>query len=80
MAQQFIVGLIVLAAALYVLWRYMPGRWRQGLGKVHPGLVRSPGCGASDGGCSSCGSCAAPSEAAAEKPVAMPVRRGSASQ
>ena len=54
MAQQFIVGLIVLAAALYVLWRYLPGRWRHGLGKVHPGLIQSPGCGASDGGCSSC--------------------------
>ncbi len=80
MAQQFIVGLIVLAAALYVLWRYLPGRWRQGLGKVHPALVQSPGCGASDGGCSSCGSCAAPSDAAATKPVAMPVRRGPASQ
>ena len=79
MAQQFIVGLIVLAAALYVLWRYLPGRWRQGLGKVHPGLAQAPGCGGGDsGGCSSCGSCAAPNVAGAERPVAMPVRRGPA--
>jgi len=65
MVQQLMVGLIVLAAALYVLWRYLPWRWRRGLGKVHPGLVQSPGCGGGDGGCSSCGSCAAPSAAAA---------------
>ncbi|WP_462389751.1 hypothetical protein [Acidovorax sp. Q11] len=75
MAQQFIVGLIVAAAALYVLWRYLPARWRQGLGKVHPGLVQSPGCGGGDGGCSSCGSCGVPPEAGAEKPMAMPAPR-----
>ncbi|PJI98706.1 hypothetical protein CLU85_3537 [Acidovorax sp. 69] len=78
MAQQLIVGLIVLAAALYVLWRYLPGRWRQGLSRVHPGLAQSPGCGGGDGGCSSCGSCATPIAAGDERPVAMPVRRGPA--
>lgn len=76
MAQQLIVGLIVAAAALYVLWRYLPGRWRLGLRRVHPGLAAAPGCGGGDGGCSSCGSCAAsPGPQAAEKPVALPPSR-----
>lgn len=77
MAQQLIVGLIVVAAALYLAWRYLPGRWRRGLARVHPGLAEAPGCGSGGGhGCSSCGSCAGPSEAGvAEKPVALPPRR-----
>ena len=78
MAQQFIVGLIVLAAALYVLWRYLPGRWRQGLGKVHPGLAQAPGCGGGDrgsGGCSSCGSCGSVSRAREEASISMPYSR-----
>jgi len=78
MAQQLIVGVIVVAAALYVLWRYLPTRWRQGLGRVHPGLAQAPGCGGGDGGsggCSSCGSCGVAPDAGAEKPVAMPARR-----
>lgn len=77
MAQQLIVGLIVAAAALYVAWRYLPGRWRRGLARVHPGLAEAPGCSSGDGGaCSSCRSCAGQSEAGvAEKPVAFPPRR-----
>ena len=78
MAQDIIVGLIIAAAALYVAWRYMPHRWRQRLGRVHPGLAQSPGCGGgSDGACSSCGTCGSgggPAAAMDEKPVAMPVR------
>ncbi len=76
MAQQIIVALIVVVAALYVAWRYLPERWRQGLQRVHPSLAQAPGCGGSDGGCSSCGSCGGPPDADAEKPVAMPARRG----
>jgi len=81
MAQQFIVALIVVAAALYVAWRYLPRRWRQGLGRVHPGLAQAPGCASGgDDGCASCGSCgsgggAAADNAGAEKPVAMPRSR-----
>ncbi len=77
MVQNLIVALIVACAALYVVWRYMPQRWRSKLGRVHAGLAQAPGCGGGrDGACSSCGSCAsgaAPgSEAPVEKPVAMP--------
>lgn len=83
MAQNLIVGLIVAVAALYVLWRYLPQRWRGRLGRVHSSLAKSPGCGGgSDGGCASCGSCgsagdatsgaSASASAPAEKPVAMP--------
>lgn len=80
MAQNLIVALIVGCAALYVVWRYMPQRWRSRLGRVHGSLAKAPGCGSgSDGACSSCGSCAsssgAPQGEAAEKPVAMPVSR-----
>ncbi len=78
MAQNLIVGLIVAVAALYVLWRYLPQRWRGRLGRVHSSLAKSPGCGGgNDGGCASCGSCGsaggtAAVPAATEKPVAMP--------
>ena len=83
MAQNVIVGLIVAVAVLYVVWRYMPQRWRKGLGRVHPKLTQAPGCGSGGdgGGCSSCGSCASAggSQGAApqatEKPVAMPQSR-----
>ncbi|RYF20811.1 MAG: hypothetical protein EOO33_17870 [Comamonadaceae bacterium] len=83
MAQNVIVGLIVALAVLYVLWRYMPQRWRKGLARVHPKLTQAPGCGSSsdgDGGCSSCGSCATGAGGGAasqstEKPIAMPPSR-----
>ena len=56
MLQNLIVALIVIAAVLYVVWRYLPGPWRRRLGKVHPNLAEGPGgCG---GGCGSCGGCA----------------------
>lgn len=71
MAQQIIVVLIVIAAALYVAWRYLPRRWRERLG-----LAPASGCGGDDGGCSSCGSCGSAGGAPpAEKPVAMPRSR-----
>jgi len=83
MAQNLIVGLIVAVAALYVLWRYLPQRWRGRLGRVHSSLAQAPGCGwGNDGGCASCGSCgsagdatsgaSASASAPAEKSVAMP--------
>ena len=71
MAQQIIVGVIVAVAALYVLWRYLPARWRERLG-----LAPAPGCGAgSGGGCSSCGGCSAAGRAGEEKPVVLPDSR-----
>jgi len=77
MAQELIVGVIVAVAVLYVAWRYMPQRWRKGLGRVHPKLTQAPGCG-SDSSCSSCGSCGTGGESPAqglEKTVAMPHSR-----
>ena len=53
MTQSLVVGLIVVAAVLYVLWRYMPQKWRNPLGKINPKLAQVSGCG---GGCSSCDS------------------------
>ena len=53
MTQSLVVGLIVVAAVLYVLWRYMPQKWRNPLGKINPKLAQVSGCGS---GCSSCDS------------------------
>jgi len=59
MLQQWAMGLIVLAALLYVAWRWLPARARRRLGRVHPALGQGPGgCGSGGAGCSSCGGCA----------------------
>ncbi|MDR2154810.1 MAG: hypothetical protein LBE78_07275 [Burkholderiaceae bacterium] len=51
--QQIIVALIVLAALLRVLWKYLPARWRQRLA-ARLGLR----AGAADaGGCHGCDGC-----------------------
>lgn len=54
MWQEWIVGLIVVLAVVSLLWRYVPVRWRQRAGQVHPALApasKSSSC----GGCSGCG-------------------------
>jgi hypothetical protein len=51
MTQEWTVGLIVLAAAMYALWYWLPARFRQRLGRVHAALDPAPGCGA----CNRCG-------------------------
>ncbi|AYR21434.1 FeoB-associated Cys-rich membrane protein [Alcaligenes faecalis] len=56
MAQTVIVTLVVLAALLYIVWRYMPQKWRNSLSGINPKLAHPPGC----GGCSRCD---APSDA-----------------
>ncbi len=75
MAQEIIVGVIVVLAAAYVVWKWMPARWRSRLGRVHPTLAQSTGC----GGCSSCdsGSCSTPAGAGQEQIVQMPGSRSS---
>ena len=58
MWQQWITGLIVAAAAAYMLWRWLPAGLRKKLGRVHPAMGQSAGCGSGGGGgCSSCGGC-----------------------
>ena len=52
MTQEIIVGLIVALAAAYVVWRFVPARWRKPLQRAHPALARESGC----GGCSGCSS------------------------
>jgi|APLak6261662433_1056034.scaffolds.fasta_scaffold05409_4 hypothetical protein len=59
MWQQWITGLIVALAAAYMVWRWLPAGLRKKLGRVHPAMAQSAGCGSGGGGgCSSCGSCA----------------------
>ena len=58
MGQQWITGLIVALAAAYMLWRWLPAGLRKKLGRVHPAMGQSAGCGGGGGGgCSSCGGC-----------------------
>ena len=58
--QQIIVVLIVVAAALYALWHFMPARWRLsaarrlGLGARAARAARAGSCHA----CDDCGTCA----------------------
>jgi len=49
MTQELIVAVIVALAAAYVVWRYLPSRWRR---RLPAALAQEPGC----GGCSACGS------------------------
>ena len=58
MWQQWITGLIVALSAAYMLWRWLPAGLRKKLGRVHPAMGQSAGCGSGGGGgCSSCGGC-----------------------
>lgn len=58
MWQQWITGLIVALAAAYMVWRWLPAGLRKKLGRVHPAMAQSAGCGSGGGsGCSSCGGC-----------------------
>lgn len=81
MTQQLIVGLIVAAAALYAVWRWMPAGWRRGAarklaaGTQRAGLIdqtRADQLAASlaktsgCGSCDSCGSCAPKKSAGAD--------------
>ena len=58
MWQNIIVGVIVMVAAVSLVWRYLPARWRLKDGQLHPSLAHKDGGGC--GGCSACGgdSCA----------------------
>ena len=58
MWQQWITGLIVALATAYMVWRWLPAGLRRKLGRVHPAMGQSSGCGSGGGGgCSSCGGC-----------------------
>jgi len=55
MSQNWIVGVLVVFAALYAIWYVLPAAVRQHLGRLHSALARAPGCTSS---CGSCGKCA----------------------
>lgn len=55
MLQNWIVGVIVLLAALYSVWYVLPVGIRQQLGRVHRALGPGKPCST----CNSCGGCAA---------------------
>jgi hypothetical protein len=70
MTQQWIVGVIVLAAAAYALWYWLPSGVRRRLGRVHPALGEKRSCGA----CNTCGGCDEQSAARAGEfqPIRLP--------
>ncbi|GKT22224.1 hypothetical protein [Acidovorax sp. SUPP3334] len=79
MAQEIIVGVIVALAVAYMVWKWMPARWRARLDRVHPALAQSTSC----GGCSSCdsGGCGTGGSAVGqEQIVQMPGSRSSVSK
>lgn len=55
MLQNWIMGVIVLLAALYSAWYVLPTALRQRLGRMHPALGPGKSCTT----CNSCGGCAA---------------------
>jgi hypothetical protein len=54
MTENWIVGVLVVLAALYSLWYVLPAAVRQRLGRLHSALGRAPACTTS---CGSCGKC-----------------------
>jgi hypothetical protein len=64
MVQNLLIVLIVVAAAAYAVWTWMPAAWRKRLGSVHPSLARAPVCGACDSGCGTCAKTAVPAPSA----------------
>ncbi|MFT7401928.1 MAG: hypothetical protein ACI83N_001522 [Hydrogenophaga sp.] len=64
MVQNLLIVLIVVAAAAYAVWTWMPAAWRKRLGSVHPSLARALVCGACDSGCGTCAKTAAPAPSA----------------
>jgi len=54
MAQNWIVGVLVVLAVLYSLWYLLPHVARRYLARLHTKLGPAPSCGS---GCGSCGKC-----------------------
>jgi hypothetical protein len=67
--QEVIVGLIVVGAAAYAAWYWLPVAWRHSLGTVHPALSQAPGCGACESSCSGCAKSDPPKASAGDRRV-----------
>lgn len=63
MWQDIAVCLIVAAALLALLWRYLPQRWRAQVARVHPALAAAQKA-QSSSGCGGCSGCAGSSACA----------------
>jgi hypothetical protein len=90
MTQQIVVALIVALAAVYAVWRWMPGGWRRAAaarlaaGSQRAGLVdaeraqqlaASLGKTAGCGSCDSCGSCSTGASSKADAEREPPLTR-----
>ena len=65
MWQDILTAVIVAVAALALLWRWLPQRWRARAARVHPALAPMAKTG---GGCGGCNACAGDRCAPAHKP------------
>jgi len=88
MGQEIAVAIVVAIAALYAVWYWMPGRWRQRLAAQLAGTGRRLGLrqasaervaqavGEAPGcsSCESCGSCATPGNGPPGPQAAEPIR------
>lgn len=52
--QAWIVGLVVVLAAAYAIWYWLPASLRSRLGRLHESLGRAPGCNACQSACAGC--------------------------
>lgn len=57
--QAWIVGLVVVLAAAYAIWYWLPAGLRSRLGRLHESLGRAPGCNACQSTCAGCDRAAA---------------------
>lgn len=88
MGQEIAVAVVVAIAALYAVWYWMPGRWRQRLAARLAGAARRLGLRPASaervaqvvgeapgcGSCESCGSCATPGKGPPGPEAEKPIR------
>ncbi len=71
--QELLMVLIVVAAAVYAAWYWMPAPWRVRLGRVHGSLAAAPACGACESSCGGCAKGAGDADAASSAARVIPI-------
>jgi hypothetical protein len=71
--QALLMVLIVVAAAVYAAWYWMPAAWRVRLGRVHGSLAAAPACGSCESSCGGCSKVAGDADAASPSARVIPI-------